>query len=166
MPAVGAAGTGAEAEGIRVTGGAALTDGACGAVLVTTGADASARARPRIVATRPAAAGVPLAGRAINEWRLWMIGTCRVPVIIRERVVPVRDGRPWIDRAAEAAVRATRRDAPDPVLNRGRTLTAAAGSPGVAKTGRRGTGTSTSGTPTMMLGGSTIDLTVAVNRAP
>jgi hypothetical protein len=95
-----------------------------------------------------------------------MVGTCRVPVVIRERVEAVRDGRPWIDRAPETADRATRRDAPEPVLDPGRSRTAVAGSPGVAKTGRRGTVTSTSGTPTIMLGGSTIDLTAAVNRPP
>jgi hypothetical protein len=64
MPTVGATGTGAEPDETGVTGGAALT---VGAVLVTTGADASARARPLIVATLPAAAGLPCAGRAVSE---------------------------------------------------------------------------------------------------
>jgi hypothetical protein len=166
VPTAGATETGAEPDEIRATDGAALTVGARGAVLVTTGADASARARPLIVVTLPAAAAVPLGGRAINEWPSWMAGACRVPAIDRERVEAVSGGRPWSDPAAETALRARRRDAPEPVLNRGRSRPAVAGSPGVAKIGRRGTGTSTSGTPTIMLGGSTIDLTVAVNRPP
>ena len=68
---VGAAGVGAEAAGVvgpgSVTGGGVVSAGAGGAVLVTTGADASAWASPLIVPELGVAADRRLAGGATSE---------------------------------------------------------------------------------------------------